>query len=154
MANHKSRANKTNIKTSEMLKSCSARIVLIAFVNRWIWGENSAETHGILICKYGDFMQLVLSTISGIVLHQFQLFPRQTAMFFPCAQQFLLCWNPHFWWYSKLPSLLMRPPDVWSVRGFNTSMKPIVHDPKMGRENMSSLKPQTRLVGGLTPEKY
>jgi hypothetical protein len=35
-----------------------------------------------------------------------------------------------------------------------TSMKPIVHDPKMGRENMSSLKPQTRLVGGLTPEKY
>jgi hypothetical protein len=40
-------------------------------------------------------------------------------MFFPCAQQFLLCWNPHIWWYSKLPSLLMRPPDVWSVRGFN-----------------------------------
>ena len=36
-----------------------------------------------------------------------------------------------------------------------TSMKPIVHEgsPKMGRENMSSLKPQTRLVGGLTPLK-
>jgi hypothetical protein len=80
-------------------------------------------------------MQLVLSTISGIVLHQFQLFPRQTAMFFHVHSNFF-CVEIHISGGTVNSHLCSCDRQMFDLFVGLTSMKPIVHDPKMGRENV------------------